>query len=240
MTMLRLDKYLADMGVGTRSEVKKMIRSGQVFLNGEAVKKPETKVDTEQDEVEADGQTVGYATVEYIMLNKPQGVVSATQDKRDKTVLDLIEDNMRKDLFPVGRLDKDTEGLLILTNDGKMAHELLSPKKHIDKTYFVIVEGMVTEEDVKLFRQGFHVDAELDAKPSVLEILESGEFSKVNLTITEGKFHQVKRMFQAIEKPVRFLKRIRMGALCLDERLKPGEYRMLTEEEIDLLKKGKV
>lgn len=236
MATLRLDKYLADMGLGTRTEVKQFIKKGQVLVNDEVVKKPETKVSTADDEILCCGEKVGYTEYEYIMLNKPQGVVSATEDKHDKTVLDLITDSGRKDLFPVGRLDKDTEGLLLLTNDGKLAHELLAPKKHVPKTYFVIVDGVVNEDDVKLFEQGFQVDADLFAKPAKLEIVQAKEKSEVYLTITEGKFHQVKRMFQAVDKPVLYLKRVQMGGLKLDPNLALGEYRQLTEEELALLR----
>lgn len=236
MATLRLDKYLADMGFGTRTEVKQFIKKGQVLVNAEVVKKPESKVSTTDDDVVCCGEKVGYTEYEYIMLNKPQGVVSATEDRHDKTVLDLITDSGRKDLFPVGRLDKDTEGLLLLTNDGKLAHELLAPKKHVPKTYFVIVDGVVNEDDVELFAQGFQVDADLLAKPAKLEIVRAKEKSEVYLTITEGKFHQVKRMFQAVEKPVLFLKRVQMGGLKLDPNLALGEYRQLTEEELTLLR----
>lgn len=236
MANLRLDKYLADMGMGTRSEVKQFIKKGQVLVNDEVVKKPEYKVSTTDDEILCCGQKVGYTEYEYIMLNKPQGVVSATEDKQDKTVLDLITERDRKDLFPVGRLDKDTEGLLLLTNDGKLAHELLSPKKHVPKTYFVIVDGVVTSQDVELFAEGFQVDAQLNAKPAHLEIIEAKDKSQVLLTITEGKFHQVKRMFQAVNKPVLYLKRVQMGNLKLDPELKLGEYRQLTEQELSLLR----
>ena len=236
MATLRLDKYLADMGLGTRTEVKQFIKKGQVLVNDEVVKKPETKVSTTDDEILCCGEKVGYPEYEYIMLNKPQGVVSATEDRHDKTVLDLITDSGRKDLFPVGRLDKDTEGLLLLTNDGKLAHELLAPKKHVPKTYFVIVDGVVNEDDVKLFAQGFQVDADLFAKPAKLEIVQAKEKSEVYLTITEGKFHQVKRMFQAVDKPVLYLKRVQMGGLKLDPNLALGEYRQLTEEELALLR----
>lgn len=237
MATLRLDKYLADMGLGTRTEVKKLIKKGQVVVNDEVIRKPEFKVSTTDDKVVCSGQKADYTEFEYIMLNKPQGVVSATEDKHDKTVLDLITERERKDLFPVGRLDKDTEGLLLITNDGKLAHELLAPKKHVPKTYFVIVDGVVEQKDVELFAKGFQVDAELSAKPAKLEIVETGEHSKVYLTITEGKFHQVKRMFQAVEKPVLYLKRVQMGKLKLDPELEVGAYRNLTQEELALLRK---
>lgn len=236
MAKLRLDKYLADMGVGTRTQVKQQIRKGQVLVNAVIVKKPEYKISAEEDEVICCGQRVDYTEYVYIMLNKPQGVLSATEDRRDKTVLDLIPDCNRKDLFPVGRLDKDTEGLLLLTNDGKLAHDLLSPKKHVPKTYFAIVDGVVTVEDVRLFGEGLQVEDEFLAKPARLEILEAKNKSEVHLTITEGKFHQVKRMFQAVNKPVLFLKRIQMGTLKLDPALGLGEYRNLTEQELAALK----
>lgn len=236
MANLRLDKYLADMGMGTRSEVKQFIKKGQVLVNDEIMKKPEYKVSTTEDEVVLNGQTVRYQEFEYIMLNKPQGVISATEDRNDKTVLDLITDADRKDLFPVGRLDKDTEGLLLLTNDGKLAHELLAPKKHVPKTYLVHVNGVVTKEDVELFAKGFLVDDDLCAKPAKLEILKAAEISAVHLTITEGKFHQVKRMFGAVNKPVVYLKRIKMGNLVLDDSLALGEYRRLTEQELETIR----
>lgn len=236
MALLRLDKYLADMGMGTRTEVKQLIKKGLVFVNDEVAKKPELKINTESDSVLCNGKEVRYTEYEYIMLNKPQGVVSATEDNRDKTVLDLIVDKERKDLFPVGRLDKDTEGLLLLTNDGKLAHDLLSPKRHVTKTYLVHVDGLVTKEDISLFAKGFQADEELYALPSKLEIIEAGEISKVYLSIVEGKFHQVKRMFQAVDKPVVYLKRVKMGSLSLDESLALGEYRRLTEDELKGLK----
>ena len=175
----------------------------------------------------------------YYMLNKPGGVVSATEDRRDTTVIDLIKDKKRKDLFPVGRLDKDTEGLLLITNDGDLAHRLLAPKKHVDKVYYAKIDGMVTEEDVKRFAEGIDIGAEEEemTRPAKLDIMKSTEESEIRLTIHEGKFHQVKRMFLAVGKEVTYLKRERMGTLCLDENLKPGEYRLLTEEEIENVRK---
>ncbi len=172
------------------------------------------------------------------MLNKPAGVVSATRDPKEPTVLDLILDKRRKDLFPVGRLDKDTEGLLLITNDGALSHSLLSPRKHVDKTYYAKVEGLVTEEHVRLFAQGVDLGEEKPALPAVLEIQEAGETSLVLVTLREGRYHQVKRMFQALGCEVRYLKRLSMGSLRLDESLKPGEYRKLTEEELENLKTG--
>ena len=229
---IRLDKYLADMGKGTRSEVKKAIGKGLVRVNNEIVKKPETKLDTDSDNVLFDGVLVGYAQYEYYMLNKPAGVISATEDKREKTVIDLITEKKRKDLFPVGRLDRDTEGLLLISNDGELAHRLLSPSKHVDKVYYAKIDGKVTIEDVEAFQQGVDIGEEKLTRPAKLRILKSGTQSEIELTICEGKFHQVKRMFQAVGKEVVYLKRLQMGTLILDESLKLGEYRELTEQEI--------
>lgn len=232
---IRLDKYLADMGCGTRNEVKQAVKKGAVSVNDVPVKRPEEKVDTEADRVVFQGKTVSYLKYEYFMLNKPAGVVSATEDRRDRTVIDLIGDKQRKDLFPVGRLDKDTEGLLLITNDGETAHRLLSPRKHVDKVYYARVKGNVTEEDVRLFAQGIDIGDEKPALPAELVILKSGEVSEIELTVREGRFHQVKRMFAAAGKEVVYLKRLRMGTLVLDRNLKPGEYRKLTKEEMDRL-----
>lgn len=233
--MMRLDKYLAEMGAGSRAEVKKQIRWGKVMVDGKTIRKPEYKLDEACAEVCYKGIPIAYQKQEYYMLNKPAGVVSATRDKKEKTVLDLIESKKRKDLFPVGRLDKDTEGLLFITNDGELAHQLLSPKKHVDKVYFAKVSGVVTQEDVNRFAEGVAIGNDEVAKPAKLEILESGEISEIRLTIQEGKFHQVKRMFQAVGKEVVYLKRLSMGNLVLDETLKPGQYRPLTEEELGKL-----
>ena len=229
---IRLDKYLADMGKGTRSEVKKAISKGLVRVNNVIVKKPETKLDTDSDHVLFDGVLVGYAQHEYYMLNKPAGVISATEDKREKTVIDLIIERKREDLFPVGRLDRDTEGLLLISNDGELAHRLLSPSKHVDKVYYAKIDGEVTIEDVEAFQQGDDIGEEELTRPAKLRVLKSGTQSEIELTICEGKFHQVKRMFQAVGKEVVYLKRLQMGTLILDESLKPGEYRELTEQEI--------
>ena len=215
---IRLDKYLADMGCGTRSQVKRGITKGGAEVNGVKVTRPEEKIDTERDTVLFNGMTVGYAEFEYYMLNKPAGVVSATEDRRERTVLDLIGEKRRKDLFPVGRLDKDTEGLLLITNDGELAHRLLSPKKHVDKTYYARVAGRITEEHKKIFAAGVDIG---DEKPA--------------LPIHEGRFHQVKRMFHAVGGEVLYLKRTSMGSLRLDECLEPGQYRRLTEDEIRAL-----
>ena len=233
--MIRLDKYLADMGVGTRAEVKKYIRQGKVKVDGLVVKSPEEKVDVENQEVSYLDQPVGYQSFEYYMLNKPAGVISATTDTKDKTVIDLITDKKRKDLFPVGRLDKDTEGLLLITNDGELAHRLLSPKKHVDKVYYAKVKGVVTEADVKAFSEGVSLGQGEMAKSAVLEIIASDEISEIKLTIQEGKFHQVKRMFLSVGKEVVYLKRLSMGTLVLDENLPLGGYRPLKAEELEQL-----
>ncbi len=237
--LLRLDKYLADMQVGTRTEVKQLIKKGQVSVDGEIAKKPEQKIDSSQAQVIVQGERVGYTEMEYWMLHKPGGYVSATVDKKDKTVLELLKDSKRKDLFPVGRLDKDTEGLLFLTNDGELAHQLLSPKKHVDKTYYAKIDGVVTEEHVKVFAEGLDIGEKSKTMPAKLEILSvKDQISEIKVTIQEGKFHQVKRMFEAIGTKVTYLKRLSMGTLVLDEKLPLGEARILTEEEIAALKSG--
>ena len=236
--MIRLDKYLSEMGVGTRQEVKKMIRKGQIKIDGYVVLKPEVKVDEIKQTVYVDDQPVIYEKYEYYLLNKPQGVISATEDSCERTVLDLISSKKRRDLFPVGRLDKDTEGLLLITNDGGLAHKLLSPKKHVDKTYSAEVEGRVTEEIVRIFANGVNIGNEENEEwtlPAKLNVLQSEASSKVRLTIQEGKFHQVKRMFQAVGMKVTYLKRETMGPLMLDKDLNPGEYRKLTKAELELL-----
>lgn len=232
---LRLDRYLAEMGIGTRSEVKRAIAKGLVRVNDTIIKKTEFKVDTEIDTVFFQDQPVSYIEYEYYMLNKPAGVISASEDRRESTVVDLIAERKRNDLFPVGRLDRDTEGLLLITNDGALSHRLLSPKKHVDKTYYAKIDGKVTIEDVKQFAKGVDIGDEKLTMPAELIILESGIESKIELTIHEGRFHQVKRMFHAVGKEVVYLKRLRMGSLVLDQRLKPGEYRELTKEEMEQL-----
>lgn len=233
---LRLDKYLTDMGAGSRSEVKSYIKRGKVIVDDEVITKPETKVALLESRVYFNGSYVDYLAQEYIMINKPAGVITATRDKKADTILDLIPDAKRNDLFPVGRLDKDTEGLLLITNDGDLAHELLSPKKHVSKVYYAKIDGYVTKEDVLAFEEGVYIEKELKTKPGSLKILASDRISQVELTIFEGKFHQVKRMFEAIGKEVLYLKRISMGSLVLDENLGLGEYRALTKKEIETLK----
>lgn len=232
---IRLDKYLSDMGVGTRSEVKKLIAKGEVEKDGMPLKKADSKIDIDLDMICVSGKRIVYERYFYYMMNKPAGVVCATHDRKERTVLDLLGKHSRKDLFPVGRLDKDTEGLLLITNNGELAHSLLSPKKHVDKTYYARIEGNVTYKDVELFSKGVDIGEERLTLPSLLVILASGEISDIQLTIQEGKYHQVKRMFQAVGKKVIYLKRIRMGSLVLDETLMPGQYRKLTEEEKEQL-----
>lgn len=237
--LLRLDKVLADMQAGTRSQVKELIRKKRITVNGDIVTKPEFKVDTDKDTIFLDDKCLSYTEYEYYMLNKPAGVISATEDKSQQTVIDLIKTRKRKDLFPVGRLDKDTEGLLLITNDGALAHNLLSPGKHVDKTYYSIVKGRIDKNIVDTFAKGLIVDKELTAMPSKLEIISYNsdkDCSEVNITIQEGKFHQIKRMFAAVGSEVLFLKRLSFGSLGLDNTLKPGEYRSLTETEVNLLK----
>ena len=233
--MMRLDKFLCEMGVGTRSEVKAYLKKGQVTVNGEIIKKPEVKIDENKDDICFQGQPLIYEAVQYFLLNKPAGCVTATKDNLSETVMSFLPYNRRDDLFPVGRLDKDTEGLLLITNDGQLAHELLSPRKHVDKTYFAVIDGEVREEHKQLFFEGLDIGDEDLTMPAKLKILKSGEVSEIELTIQEGRFHQVKRMFEAIGKKVTYLKRISMGPLVLGD-LKPGEVRSLTDSEIEALR----
>lgn len=233
----RIDKLVASTGLYTRSEVKKLIRAGLVTADGNVVRSGEEKVDPESVTLTAEGRMLTLRRFTWVMMNKPAGLLSATEDRRQKTVLDLLPQELRRqELFPVGRLDRDTEGLLLLTNDGAAAHELLSPKKHVDKVYYVRAAGRLTEEDAALFRAGIHLDDGLDCLPAELEILSAGEEeSEAYVTLREGKFHQVKRMLAYCGKPVRYLKRVRMGNLTLDEGLPRGGYRLLTEKEVDIL-----
>lgn len=233
--MMRLDKFLCEMGVGTRSEVKAYLKKGMVSVGGEVIKKPETKIDENKDMICFQGQHLVYEAVQYFLLNKPAGCVTATRDNLSETVMSFLPENRRDDLFPVGRLDKDTEGLLLITNDGQLAHELLSPKKHVDKTYYAVIDGEVKNEHIQQFLEGVDIDDEDLTMPAKLNILKSGETSEIELTIQEGRFHQVKRMFEAIGTKVTYLKRISMGPLSLGD-LQPGEVRTLTEEELEKLR----
>lgn len=310
---MRLDKFLADMGVGSRSDLKKAIRKSLVTVNGAVEKDPGAQVSAE-DHICFDGAEIRYAEQQYYMLHKPAGILSASEDRRQTTVVDLIRDAastdasaanasaadhhaagghddgsiarstedalVRKDLFPVGRLDKDTEGLLIITNDGPLAHQLLVPKHHIDKTYYAIVTGTITEDDQRAFTRGIRYDEKLTALPATLRVLSTGKtvadlrralgfaatserllrtrlagpafigaeepaditedtlVSEVEITIQEGKFHQIKKMVKALPggKEILYLRRITMGALRLDPALAPGEFRKLSEDEIKILK----
>ena len=310
---MRLDKFLADMGVGSRSDLKKAIRKSLVTVNGAVEKDPGAQVSAE-DRICFDGAEIRYAEQQYYMLHKPAGVLSASEDRRQTTVVDLIRDAastdasaanasaadhhaagghadgriarstedalVRKDLFPVGRLDKDTEGLLIITNDGPLAHQLLVPKHHIDKTYYAIVTGTITEDDQCAFTRGIRYDEKLTALPATIRVLSTGKtvaelrralgftatserllrtrlagpafigaeepaditddtlVSEVEITIQEGKFHQIKKMVKALPggKEILYLRRITMGALRLDPDLAPGEFRKLRQEEIKILK----
>ena len=236
--MMRLDKFLCETGFGTRSEVKAMLKKGLVTVNGQSVKKPEEKIDENKDEIICNGKTASYVALEYIMLHKPAGVLSATEDRHQKTVLDLLDkESVRHDLFPVGRLDKDTEGLLLLTDDGDLAHKLLSPKKHVDKVYFARLEGEVPDDAADRFAEGIQVGQDYKALPAKLEVLSVKDgVSEVHITLREGKFHQVKRMCHEIGCEVTYLKRISMGSLVLDDKLQPGECRKLTPEEMESLK----
>ncbi|WP_019414305.1 pseudouridine synthase [Paenisporosarcina sp. TG20] len=234
---MRLDKLLSNMGFGSRKEVKLLLKSKAVEVNGVFAKDVSMHVDTNADQIVVYGEEVIYTEFIYLMMNKPPGFISATEDKHDETVIDLLDPlDQHFKPFPVGRLDKDTEGLLILTNDGHLSHQLLSPKKHVPKLYFAKIEGRVTEEDIRKFKEGVTLEDGYFTKPGTLTILSSGEESEIELTIMEGKFHQVKRMFQAVGKRVTYLKRMKMGTLTLDEHLALGEYRPLTSTELLALK----
>ena len=229
--MMRLDKMLADMGLGTRNEIRKACRDCRIAVNGEIVKNPAVHVDPDKDEVTVDEEPVTYTRYVYFMLNKPQGVISAARDDR-MTVLDLIDCSVRG-LFPVGRLDRDTEGLLLITNDGQLGHQLLSPKHHVEKEYSVTVKNPLKSSDVQRMEKGLVIDGGEVCRPARMEILDD---THCLVTLTEGKYHQVKRMFAALDNEVIALKRIRMKDLVLDESLAPGEYRELSEEELQNLR----
>ena len=231
--MIRLDKFLCEMEKGTRSQVKEMVRKGMVTVDGEIIKKADYKFDETAARVCVNGKELSYQKFYYYMLNKPQGVVSATTDNHDRTVLELLKDAQGKDMFPVGRLDKDTEGLLLITNDGEFSHNLLSPKKHVEKTYLVETKEPITAEMICKLEQGVDIGEEKLTLPAKVKKIED---KKMELTISEGKFHQVKRMLKAVDNEVIYLKRLSMGRLVLDRSLALGEYRCLTEEEVSELK----
>ena len=233
---MRLDKYLVACAVGSRTEVKNFLKAGRVTVNGKKEKSAKLQINEDTDEICFDGQKIDYEEFVYYMMNKPQGVISATEDPKHKTVLDLLDDYARaKEVFPVGRLDIDTHGLLLLTNDGQLAHALLSPKRHVDKTYLAQVDGIMTDEDIETFAQGISLK-EFTCQPAKLELLSidrEKDESLVRVTIAEGKFHQVKRMVAYCGKEVVNLQRLTMGTMTLDEDLKRGEWRRLSKEELE-------
>lgn len=235
MALIRLDKFLADAGIGTRSDVKNKIRKGLVTVNGNPVNKPEFKTDTDSDTVICGGTEVRYSLYEYYLLHKPAGYVTAVKDNLHPTVMELITGTNAKSLAPVGRLDIDTEGLLLITNDGALAHNLLSPKKHVEKTYYAKIDSPVDASDADAFAAGVDIGDDRPALPAKLEILNSGSESEILLTIHEGRFHQVKRMFHSRCKEVIYLKRISMGSLSLGS-LPKGSFRKLSDKEISDLK----
>ena len=235
---MRLDKFLVACAVGSRTEVKNLLKAGRVTVNGKKEKSAKFQINEEKDEICFDGQVLEYEEFVYYMMNKPQGVISATEDPKHRTVLDLLDDYGRaKEVFPVGRLDIDTHGLLLLTNDGKLAHALLSPKRHVDKTYLAQVKGIMTQEDVETFAKGILLK-DFTCQPARLELVSidtEKNQSQIRVTIAEGKFHQVKRMVAYCGKEVVDLQRFTMGTLILDENLKRGEWRRLTKEELEEL-----
>ena len=232
---MRLDKFLCDTAGLTRTEAKNAIKKGQVAVNGQVQKTADFKVKENGDTVTFQGKPLSYAAFHYYMLHKPAGVITATEDKKESTVMDILKEEKVKNLFPVGRLDKDTEGLLLITDDGELAHNLLSPKKHVDKEYFVRTEGALTPEDSAAFAAGMTLGDGLVCQPAELRILSAGAVSEARVTLREGKFHQIKRMLACRGKPVLYLERIRMGNLTLDPALSRGEYRFLTETECKIL-----
>ena len=235
---MRLDKFLVACAVGSRTEVKNLLKAGRVTVNGKKEKSAKLQIDEERDEIRFDGQVLEYEEFVYYMMNKPQGVISATEDSKHRTVLDLLDDIARtKEVFPVGRLDIDTHGLLLLTNDGQLAHALLSPKRHVDKTYLAHVEGIMAQEDVETFVKGIPLK-DFTCQSAKLELVSLDSVknqSLVRVTIAEGKFHQVKRMVAYCGKEVVDLQRLTMGTLALDENLERGEWRRLTKEELEEL-----
>lgn len=235
---MRLDKFLSHTGFGSRKEVKQLLKKKVVRVNDQVVKKGYYILNLNQDHISVNGETITYQEFIYLMLNKPAGYLSATEDNFQKTVIDLLQpEEQHFNPFPVGRLDKDTEGLLLLTNDGELAHFLLSPKKHVKKTYYAEVVGVMDLEDIERFKLGIVLEDGYKCLPAELQIIEQTDrTSKVLITVEEGKFHQVKRMVLACGKEVNYLKRQSMASLKLDETLKSGEYRPLDKEELNQLK----
>lgn len=237
--MERLDKVLSNLGYGTRKEVKALAKDGAIEVDGSIIKDSGMKIDPDICKIRVSGELVNYRKYIYLMMNKPDGVVSATFDNYDETVIDLLEpEHQVFNPFPIGRLDKDTVGLLLLTNDGELNHRLISPKWHVDKVYYAEIDKVVDEKDIEAFENGITLDDGYKCMPAKLEILQAdSDGSKVKVTIQEGKFHQVKRMFQSRDKSVVYLKRIKFGPLDLDINLIEGEYRELSEKEVEILKK---
>ena len=248
--IIRIDKYLADSGFGTRSEVRSLVKSGSVSINEEIIKDAGLRIDSEKDQIKVRGKAVSYSEYEYYMLHKPAGVITASSDKKEKTVVDLIDSKKRRDLFPVGRLDRDTEGLLLITNDGELAHKLLAPGKHVDKKYMAIISGELPSDVVEQFEKGLDIWDEKLTKPARLKIYNTKEdyLESVSdemqdsyllehceatdyiceIVITEGRYHEIKRMFEAVDCKVEYLKRYSMGKLELDMSLRPGEYKEIS------------
>lgn len=237
--MMRLDRLLAMLGEGTRAQVKDMVRAGRVSVDGKPVRDAGMQISPEQSVVCVAGRRLEYKAVRHVMMNKPQGTLTAARDKKQKTVMDLLPPMYAAmDCMPAGRLDKDTEGLLVITSDGQLAHRIISPKKDVSKVYFARVAGKLNARDIEAFAAGLHIsdsDGEFDAKPAGLEIVSTGETSEARVRVTEGKYHQVKRMLASRGAPVVYLKREKIGALSLDPALEPGQWREMTEEEAALL-----
>lgn len=231
--MIRLDKYLSERNIATRSQIKEQLKKGLICVNHQIIKDGSLKINEISDVVTYQGKVVPVSKFQYIMLNKPAGVISATTDSESKTVLDLLSFNKKENLFPVGRLDKDTEGLLLITNDGELSHNLLSPKKHVAKTYYVLLKKSLNIDDIHCLETGVQIGDDKPTLPAKVQVISDNE---IHLTITEGRFHQVKRMLKAVNNEVVFLKRIQMGSLVLDNSLAPGEYRELTNIELKGLK----
>ena len=235
---MRLDKFISTTTTLSRAEAKKVIKKG-ILINDKLIKTPDYKIDEFKDQVIVNGNRLVYQKYVYIMMNKPKDTVSATEDAIERTVADILRDEDRiYKVFPVGRLDKDTEGLMLLTNDGELAHKLISPKKDVEKKYYVEVSGELKNEHLKIIKEGVILEDGYRCKPARLEILDSSKGnSKANIFITEGKFHQVKRMMKSLGATVTYLKRLSIGSLKLDENLKLGEYRYLTDDELNKLTK---
>jgi len=237
--LIRLDKFISNSSKYSRNEVKKIIKSGRVTVDEIKVKNADIKIDIDKNIIKIDNKQIIYRKYTYIMINKPKGVICATSDNNEKTIIDLLKDDYKNmNLFPVGRLDKDTVGLVIITNDGEFAHNSLSPKKHITKTYYAKIKGVVTEEDIIKFKNGITIDNGYKCKSSSIEIMKiekENNISHINIEISEGKFHQIKRMFEAINKKVIYLKRIKFYDIILDKNLKEGQYRELNEKEMSII-----